>query len=58
MYMSTIKATTTTTAMATMATVDAATITRPFLSCCLLAKPKRRAVRWREHTLDRLPSLL
>jgi hypothetical protein len=36
--MSTIKATITTAAMATMATVDAATITRPFLSCGLLAK--------------------
>jgi hypothetical protein len=38
MYMSTIKATMTTAAMATMATVDAATITRPFLSCDLLGK--------------------
>jgi hypothetical protein len=39
MYMSTIRATMTTAAIATIATVDAATITRPFLSFGLLVKP-------------------
>jgi hypothetical protein len=38
MYMSTIKATMTTAATATMAVVDAARIIRPFLPCGLLAK--------------------
>jgi hypothetical protein len=39
--MSTIRATITTAAIATMATVDAPRITRPFVSCGLLAKPRR-----------------
>jgi hypothetical protein len=55
--MSTIKATMTTAAMATMATVDAATITRPFLSCRLLAKPRARAPRGRCRRRRRQPRL-
>jgi hypothetical protein len=38
--MSTIRATMTTAATATMATVDAARITRHLVSCSLLAKPR------------------
>jgi hypothetical protein len=39
--MSTIRATITTAAIATMATVDAPRITRTFVSCGSLAKPRR-----------------